>query len=224
MRDDEGANTAAPDAIQTRTTIMSKVPMANVFGTPADAFDYILNAIIATDPSKREALIKPHLQTFIDHPIIKDITGQSEAHAPADGTLPTTLELKRIQDSLNSLSKAVDCLSKGNPPSKKLVLVGHYFVWHIRVLSDVLYHHPLILKLLVCSARRPSTQGCQPSQNQKTTVRIWTRRRATRRCQTRSRNPIFTSRPSRSEPPPKLEGSWSRSGASRCGAQRTIWA
>jgi len=97
---------------------MSKVPTANVFGTPADAFDYILNAIIATDPSKREALIKPHLQTFIDHPIIKDITGQSEAHAPADGTLLTTLELKRIQDSLNSLSKAVDCLSKGNPPSK----------------------------------------------------------------------------------------------------------
>jgi len=106
------------DAIQTRTTIMSKVPTANVFGTPADAFDYILNAIIATDPSKREALIKPHLQTFIDHPIIKDITSQSEAHAPADGTLPTTLELKQIQDSLNLLSKAVDCLSKGNPPSK----------------------------------------------------------------------------------------------------------
>jgi len=31
---------------------------------------------------------------------------------------------------------------------QKLVLVGHYFIWHIQVLSDVLYHHPLILKLL----------------------------------------------------------------------------
>jgi hypothetical protein len=97
---------------------MSKVRTANVFETPAEAFEYILKAITATDPSKREARIKPHLQAFIEHPIILDIIGQSEAHAPADGTLPTTLELKRIQDSLSSLSKAVDALSKGNHPSK----------------------------------------------------------------------------------------------------------
>src|SRR6266705_159063 len=93
------------DSIETRTTIMSIVCIPNMFGSPSDAFDYVLEAIIATDPSKREALIKPHLQAFIDHPIIKDIAGQSEAPATASETPPTTLELKRIQDTLSLLSK-----------------------------------------------------------------------------------------------------------------------
>jgi len=97
---------------------MSIVRIPNMFGSPSDAFDYVLEAIIATDPLKREALIKPHLQAFIDHLIIKDIAGQSEAPAIASKTPPTTLELKQIQDTLSSLSKAVDHLSKGNSPSK----------------------------------------------------------------------------------------------------------
>ena len=99
---------------------MSKVRTPNAFRNPKDAFDYILHSITATDPSKREALIKPHLQAFLMHPVIKDIIGQDEipVPAPAKDAPPTTLEFKRIQDTLSSLSKAVECLTKGNPPSK----------------------------------------------------------------------------------------------------------
>jgi len=42
--------------------------------------------------------------------------------------------------------------------------------------------------------------------------------------QTRPRNPLPNGSPSRSEPPPKLEDSWSRSGSGRRGAQRAWWA
>ena len=98
---------------------MSKVPtVSRPLGSPKDSFDNILNAIISTDPSKREAIIKPHLLSFIAHPIIKEILGQSEAPAPVESSYPQTLELKQIQDTLSSLSKAVDRLSKGNPPTK----------------------------------------------------------------------------------------------------------
>src|SRR5712691_2607697 len=99
---------------------MSKVRTPNAFRNPKDAFDYILHSITATDPSKREALIKPHLQAFLMHPVIKDIIGQDEipVPAPAKDAPPTTLGFKRIQDTLSSLSKAVKRLTKGNPPSK----------------------------------------------------------------------------------------------------------
>ena len=98
---------------------MSKVPtVPRPLRSPKDSFDNILNAIISTDPSKREAIIKPHLLSFIAHPIIKELLGQSKTPAPAEPPSPQTLELKQIQDALSSLSKAVDRLSKGNNPSK----------------------------------------------------------------------------------------------------------
>ena len=98
---------------------MSKVPtVLRPSGSPKDSFDTILNAIISTDPSKREAIVKPHLLSFIAHPIIKELIGQSETPAPAEETPSQNLELKQIQDTLSQLSKAVDRLSKGNIPSK----------------------------------------------------------------------------------------------------------
>ena len=87
-------------------------------GSPKDSFDTILNAIIATEPSKRGAIVKPYLISFISHPIIKDLLGQSENPATAEAKSTQNLELKQIQNSLSLLSKAVDRLSKGNTPSK----------------------------------------------------------------------------------------------------------
>ena len=98
---------------------MSKFPtVPRSLGSPKDSFDTILNAIIATEPSKRGAIVKPHLISFISHPIIKELLGQSENPAPAEAKSSQNLELKQIQDSLSLLSKAVDHLSKGNTPSK----------------------------------------------------------------------------------------------------------
>src|SRR5712691_10387633 len=98
---------------------MSNIPtVKRPFDTPKEAFDIILSSIIATDPSKRAALIKPHLQSFLAHPIIIEITSQGKAPAPPGDTPPTTPELKQIQDSLQTLSKAVERLSRGNPPPK----------------------------------------------------------------------------------------------------------
>ena len=94
---------------------MSKIPtVPRPSGTPKDSFDNILNAIISTDPSKREAIVKPHLLSFITHPVIKELLGQSEPPAQAKSPSPQTSELKQIQDTLSLLSRAVDRLSKGN--------------------------------------------------------------------------------------------------------------
>jgi len=99
---------------------MSKFPTAvKPFATPQEAFDNLLTNIIATSPPKRETLIKPYLCTFIAHPIIKQLLEHSEDPAPVKVTAATNPDLKQIQDSLSALSKAVDCLSKGNAPAKK---------------------------------------------------------------------------------------------------------
>ena len=87
-------------------------------GSPKDSFDTILNAIIATEPSKRGVIVKPHLISFISHPIIKELLGQSKNPATTEVKSSQNLELKQIQDTLSLLSKAVDRLSKGNTPSK----------------------------------------------------------------------------------------------------------
>ena len=98
---------------------MSKVPtVLRPLGSPKESFDHILNAIISTDPSKREAIVKPHLLSFISHPIVKELLGQGEIPAPTEAEPVQNLELKQIQDTLSLLSKAVDRLSKGNSPSK----------------------------------------------------------------------------------------------------------
>jgi len=72
---------------------MSKTPTGSP-GNPRTVFDNILDAIIATEPSKREACIKPHLLAFIAHPVIKELISQSETPTSTDDTLPTNLELK----------------------------------------------------------------------------------------------------------------------------------
>ena len=98
---------------------MSKVPMVpQPLGSPKDSFDNILSAIISTDPSQREVIIKPHLLSFIAHPVIKELLSQSKTPAPAESKPPQNLELKQIQDTLSLLSKAVERLSKGNSSSK----------------------------------------------------------------------------------------------------------
>src|SRR5712691_7141380 len=97
------------DASLTHTSTMSNVPTGNPFVCPKNAFDFMLNSIIATIPSKREASILPHLCTFIAHPVIAKLISQGKAPVPADDTPPINLELKQIQDTLGMLSKAVEC-------------------------------------------------------------------------------------------------------------------
>ncbi len=87
-------------------------------GPSRTIFDSILSSIIATDPSKRGAFIKPHLLAFFAHPVIKELIGQGEIPTPTGATQPAAPELKQIQDTLTALSKAVERLSKGNTPSK----------------------------------------------------------------------------------------------------------
>ena len=100
---------------------MSNFPTDNPFAqTPKRAFDYVLSIIIATDPSKREALVKPHLQAFTTHPVIKELVSQGKAPAPTEDIPLANLELKQIQNSLSTLSKALEHLSKGNPIQKPL--------------------------------------------------------------------------------------------------------
>src|SRR5712691_1649962 len=109
---------AGEDASLTHTPTMSNVPTGNPFVCPKDTFDFMLNSIIATIPAKREATIMPYLCTFIAHPVIAKLISQGKAPAPVDDAPPIIPELKQIQDTLGMLSKAVECLSKGNPPSK----------------------------------------------------------------------------------------------------------
>ena len=84
---------------------------------PGEAFKWLLNTIISSPSSAREAKIKPHLLTFIAHPIIKDLLAQSEPPAPTQAK-SDNLDLQKIQDSLSMLAKAVESLKKGAPPQK----------------------------------------------------------------------------------------------------------
>jgi len=90
---------------------MSNVP------TPSQAFENILFMIICTSPDIRLAKVKPYLLTFISHPIIKELIGQSDAPAQADVDTSPNLDLQKIQESLQQLSKAVEALKKAPPPS-----------------------------------------------------------------------------------------------------------
>jgi len=90
---------------------MSNVP------TPSQAFENILHMIICTSPDIQMAKVKPHLHTFISHPIIKELIGQSDAPAQADVDTSPNLDLQKIQESLQQLSKAVEALKKAPPPS-----------------------------------------------------------------------------------------------------------
>jgi hypothetical protein len=98
---------------------MSKFPTPQrALDGPKEAFDCVLEHIIATQPANREAKIKPHLLNFISHPIIKELIGCSDD--PPAQTDSNNLELARIQETLVQLSKAVDTLKKDNTtPSEK---------------------------------------------------------------------------------------------------------
>jgi len=85
--------------------------------SPEKAFEYILSTIICTEPEIWLAKVKPVLLTFISHPIIKELIGQSEVPAQAKNDNSPNLDLQKIQDSLQQLSKAVEALKKAPPPS-----------------------------------------------------------------------------------------------------------
>jgi len=87
-----------------------------VLNSPEKAFEYILSTIIHTEPEIRLAKVKPVLITFISHPIIKELIGQSEVPAQAKTDNSPNLDLQKIQDSLQQLSKAVKALKKAPPP------------------------------------------------------------------------------------------------------------
>jgi hypothetical protein len=110
---------AEGDASLLQTTIMSKFPTPQrALNGPKEAFDCILEHIIATQSAIREAKIKPHLLNFISHPVIKELIGRSDD--PLAQTDSNNLELARIQETLAQLSKAVDTLKKDNTtPSEK---------------------------------------------------------------------------------------------------------
>ena len=98
------------------TTITSKFPTRTV-GSPNEALDFVLSSIISASPEIREAKVKPYLRTFLSHPVIKELLGHDEAPVQASNP-PANLELQQIQDSLKSLSKAIENLKRDNPPSK----------------------------------------------------------------------------------------------------------
>ena len=85
---------------------MSNLPtLQRVFKNPKEVFESLLSAILSIHPINRETDVKPHLITFISHPIIKDIIRKSDATSH-------NLELKKIQITLNSLTNAIEDLKK----------------------------------------------------------------------------------------------------------------
>jgi len=89
---------------------MSNIP------TPSQTFENLLHMIIRTTPDIQLAKVKPHLLTFIAHPIIKELIGASDAPVQAIVNTSPNLDLQKIQDSLQQLSKAVEALKKTPPP------------------------------------------------------------------------------------------------------------
>jgi len=89
--------------------------MSNI-SMPFQAFENLLLIITHTELSIQLAKVKPHLLTFITYPIIKELIGQSEALAQANIDTSSNLDLQKIQDSLQQLSKAVEALKKAPPP------------------------------------------------------------------------------------------------------------
>ena len=61
------------------------------------AFENLLLMIICTEPSVQLAKVKPHLLTFISHPIIKELIGQVDAPALPAVATPPNLKLQKIQ-------------------------------------------------------------------------------------------------------------------------------
>ena len=95
---------------------MSDIPTPSpALGGPQTAFENLLNIIISTTNPVRMAKVRPHLLTFISHPIIKELIGESDAPAQTFANTTTDLALQMIQDSLQQLSRTVEALKKAPP-------------------------------------------------------------------------------------------------------------
>ena len=85
--------------------------------SPSYAFEHLLNNIISTSPKYREVTIKPILLNFMAHSVIKELLAPGNTPTLTQAPLTENTDLKKIQDTLSQLSKAVEAL-KSPPPSK----------------------------------------------------------------------------------------------------------
>ena len=60
--------------------------------------------------------MKSHFKAFLHNPLIKDILEQDETPEPPQGPPSNTLDLKKIQNTLSQLTKAVETLKSAPPP------------------------------------------------------------------------------------------------------------
>jgi hypothetical protein len=79
-------------------------------------FNSLLEHIKSHTPFTLKADVGPHLQDFLADPTIKDILGSSKAPTAPSAPIPDT-DLKMIQQSLTSLSKAITDLQKKVTPT-----------------------------------------------------------------------------------------------------------
>ena len=104
---------------------MSTIPMGhNLPNSPEEAFNYVLQKIIHSSLSTREAKIKPLLHNFISHPIIHNLLSNDKIPAPTQDNSNNS-DLQKIQDNLTSLTKAVESLKKGALSTQKLLAPKH---------------------------------------------------------------------------------------------------
>jgi hypothetical protein len=92
---------------------MSKTP--TVFD-PKWFFNSLLERIKSHPPSTLKADVGPHLKDFLADPTIKVILGSSKVPTAPSAPIPDT-DLKMIQQSLTSLSKAITDLQKKVTPT-----------------------------------------------------------------------------------------------------------
>src|SRR5437879_4042734 len=126
-----------PASSQITTMLKTPMPLQASRG-PKEAFKHLLNNIISAKPNTREAKIKPYVLTFLTHPIIKKLLGQSNATLSAQTGNSNTLELKEIQNSILQLSKAVEALRKDNASTSGKADPSHK--QKARALSKTLSH------------------------------------------------------------------------------------
>ena len=85
--------------------------------SPTLTFNYILRSAEKIKPGNRAAILKPHLEAFLHNPLIKDILEQDKTPAPLQPPPPSNaLELKKIQDTLTQLAKAIETLKSAPTP------------------------------------------------------------------------------------------------------------
>ena len=83
---------------------------------PDKIFSTLLDVIIASTPNTRLTKVKPELISFISHLIIKEMLEEGDAPTLPPPVSSDNLELQKIQDTLFSLTKAVEGLRKATPP------------------------------------------------------------------------------------------------------------